>query len=33
VFDDDARTWFHISPVTGDVVGRIDSSRRSYRWL
>lgn len=33
VFDDEARTWFHISPVTGDIVGRIDSSRRSYRWL
>jgi uncharacterized iron-regulated membrane protein len=33
VFDDAARTWFHISPVTGDIVGRIDGSRRSYRWL
>ena len=33
VFDDEARTWFHISPVTGDIVGRIDGSRRSYRWL
>jgi uncharacterized iron-regulated membrane protein len=33
VFDDEAKTWFHISPVTGDVVGRVDRSRRSYRWL
>ncbi|MES2031560.1 MAG: PepSY domain-containing protein [Pseudomonadota bacterium] len=32
-FDDEARTWFHISPVTGDILGRIDSSRRTYRWL
>ena len=33
VFDDDAKTWFHISPVTGDILGRVDSSRRTYRWL
>jgi uncharacterized iron-regulated membrane protein len=33
VFEDEASTWFHISPVTGDVVGRIDDSRRTYRWL
>jgi len=33
VFDDEAQTWFHLSPVTGDIVGRSDSSRRSYRWL
>ena len=33
VFDDDAKTWFHISPVTGDIIGRVDSSRRTYRWL
>lgn len=32
-FDDDAQTWFHISPVTGDILGRINSSRRTYRWL
>ena len=32
-FDDDAQTWFHISPVTGDILGRVDSSRRTYRWL
>jgi hypothetical protein len=28
VFDDDAKTWFHISPLTGDIIGRVDSSRR-----
>ncbi|MDQ8731060.1 PepSY domain-containing protein [Bradyrhizobium sp. LHD-71] len=33
MFDDDAQTWFHISPVTGEIVGRTDSSRRTYRWL
>ena len=33
VFDDEARTWFHISPITGDIVGRIDVSQRTYRWL
>jgi uncharacterized iron-regulated membrane protein len=33
VFDDGARTWFHVSPTTGDIVGRIDESRRVYRWL
>ena len=32
-FDDDAKTWFHISPVTGDILGRIDGSHRTYRWL
>lgn len=33
VFDDDAKTWFHISPVTGEIFGRIDATRRTYRWL
>ena len=33
VFDDDGETWFHISPLTGDILGRIDDSRRTYRWL
>ena len=32
-FDDDAHSWFHIDPVTGDILGRSDVSRRSYRWL
>jgi uncharacterized iron-regulated membrane protein len=33
MFDDEVRTWFHFSPVTGDIVGRIDESGRTYRWL
>ncbi len=33
VFNDDAQTWIHISPVTGDVLGHVDSSRRTYRWM
>jgi hypothetical protein len=33
VFDDEAQTWFHLSPVTGEIVGRIDNSWRTYRWL
>jgi uncharacterized iron-regulated membrane protein len=33
VFDDQAATWFHVSPVTGDILGRTDSTRRSYRWV
>lgn len=32
-FDDDAHTWFHIDPATGDILGRTDDSRRTYRWL
>jgi uncharacterized iron-regulated membrane protein len=32
-FDDEGTTWFHISPHTGDVLGRVDGSRRTYRWL
>ncbi|MET0877181.1 MAG: PepSY domain-containing protein [Tardiphaga sp.] len=32
-FDDDTQSWFHIDPTTGDLLGRSDSSRRSYRWL
>ena len=27
------RHWFHISPITGDIIGRVDCSRRTYRWL
>lgn len=33
VFDDDAQTWIHVSPVTGDVLGHVDTSRRTYRWM
>jgi uncharacterized iron-regulated membrane protein len=32
-FDDNARTWFHIDPRTGEVLDRTDDSRRAYRWL
>ncbi len=33
VFNDEAKTWIHISPITGDIVGRADSSSRTYRWM
>lgn len=32
-FGDPARTWIHISPRTGEIVGSSDSRRRLYRWL
>ncbi|MBR0800618.1 PepSY domain-containing protein [Bradyrhizobium jicamae] len=32
-FDDAARSRFYIDPRTGDIVGRSDDSRRTYRWL
>jgi uncharacterized iron-regulated membrane protein len=32
-FDDEAQSWVHIDPSTGDILGRTDSSRRTYRWL
>lgn len=32
-FNDAAHTWFHIDPQTGDILGRTDDSRRTYRWL
>jgi hypothetical protein len=32
-FADRTRTWVHISPRTGQVVGDIDTRRRIYRWL
>ena len=33
VFDDPARTWVHISPRTGEIVGESTSRTRLYRWL
>jgi uncharacterized iron-regulated membrane protein len=33
MFDDADATWFHIDRDTGDVLGRLDRSGRSYRWL
>ncbi len=32
-FDDADNSWFHIDPGTGDILGRTDDGRRSYRWL
>ena len=32
-FDNDARTWFHIDPTTGELLGRTDDRGRTYRWL
>ncbi|CAN5475343.1 PepSY domain-containing protein [soil metagenome] len=32
-FDDLQQSWFHIDPRTGVVLNRVDSSRRTYRWL
>jgi uncharacterized iron-regulated membrane protein len=32
-FDDSARTWVHIDPVTGELLGDIDARGRAYRWL
>lgn len=33
IFGDAAGTWIHLDPVTGDVLGRSNSSARTYRWL
>jgi uncharacterized iron-regulated membrane protein len=33
IFDDSDATWFHIDPATGEILGRMDRSARSYRWL
>lgn len=32
-FDDADGTWAYIDPVTGQIAGRADDSRRLYRWL
>jgi len=32
-FNDAAESWFYIDPRNGDVLARIDNSRRTYRWL
>ncbi|MFC3101614.1 PepSY domain-containing protein [Altererythrobacter lauratis] len=31
--DDDAATWLHIDPLTGEVLGSRDRKSRLYRWL
>ena len=33
VFDDPHRTWVHIDPHTGAVLGRLDDLRRVNRWV
>ncbi|NIJ15944.1 putative iron-regulated membrane protein [Sphingobium vermicomposti] len=32
-FDDPARTWLHIDPATGALLGQLGSGGRSHRWL
>jgi uncharacterized iron-regulated membrane protein len=32
-FTDPARTWVHIDPLTGELLGAIDARGRVYRWL
>lgn len=32
-FDDDAQTWFHIDPQTGQILERSSRTNRIYRWL
>jgi len=32
-FDDPGKTWVHIDPATGAIVGRLDTHQRVKRWL
>lgn len=32
-FDDAAETWFHLDPVSGELLGRSDRGSRAHRWL
>ncbi|WP_260928367.1 hypothetical protein [Novosphingobium sp. 9] len=32
-FDDPARTWLELDPATGEILERLDSRHRTYRWL
>jgi hypothetical protein len=32
-FNDPAKTWAHIDPETGQLLGDLDTRRRVYRWL
>ena len=32
-FGDEAGTWVHIEPDTGEILGEADAKRRTYRWL
>jgi hypothetical protein len=33
MFNDPARTWIHLDPRTGELLGSIDARGRLYRWL
>lgn len=33
IYDDPARTWVHVDPATGELLGAIDARGRAYRWL
>ena len=32
-WDDPARTWLHIDPATGQLLGQLDQRKRAQRWL
>ena len=32
-FGDEAKTWLHLDPRSGEVLGGGDAKRRTYRWL
>lgn len=32
-FDDPFKTWLHIDPATGELLGQSDTGRRGSRWL
>ncbi len=32
-FNDPARSWLHVDPVTGELIDRQDRARRLYRWV
>jgi hypothetical protein len=32
-FSDEAKTWLHLDPRSGEVLGGGDAKRRTYRWL
>jgi uncharacterized iron-regulated membrane protein len=32
-FNDPARTWVHVDPLTGEFLGAVDARGRAYRWL
>jgi len=32
-YGDEAATWVHIDPATGELLGESDARRRTYRWL